>query len=686
MIGKIASFELKYQLKNPVFWVGVFIFFLLGFGLTASENVQIGTPGVTKENGAYPIMVLQAITTVFYLFILTAFVANAIVRDDSSGFAPMVRATPVTKGQMVFGRFIGSFAVAVLGFLAIPLGLFLGTLMPWVDPELVGPHNFKFYAWPFLIFVIPNLFFASALLFSVSTATRSLMWSYVVVILLVMFYLGFQNIFAGDPEQEALFAQFDPFGVGALTLETRYWTGAEFNSRLIDLEGILLSNRILVLLGGVIFLAIAYWRYSNSERAPSKRKLRKIEKRSIKDAKLAAVPPTLGGEAISAKSGEISRWAQFAARLGVEMQQMLRSPGLPILILVAIIFTAIDLFDSGAYGNDSYPTVASTIATVRDNFSIFILIIAAFYGGELVWRERDRKMNEIVGAAPVPGWIMTVPKILAIFLILLVVNLSAMVTGLLYQSVSGAPELGIGAYLSWFIFPAAIEAMLITTIAIFLQILSPNKYVGWGLILAWFLLNILLANLGFTSPLYTYAGSPNVPLSDLVDPAPFLWGNLIFKVYWGLFAIILLVIAHLLWPRGAELTLPQRVFRLKRSGLPRVPTAIAAVCALAMAGLGSYLYYNINVLNTYRNSDAQEARIAEYERRFLQYEELAQPAITDVTFDVDLYPEERRMMVDGRYLLRNDTDEVIETLHVRQTSEDAEYLSLDVAGATLAVV
>ena len=29
MIGKIASFELKYQLKNPVFWVGVFIFFLL---------------------------------------------------------------------------------------------------------------------------------------------------------------------------------------------------------------------------------------------------------------------------------------------------------------------------------------------------------------------------------------------------------------------------------------------------------------------------------------------------------------------------------------------------------------------------------------------------------------------------------------------------------------------------------
>ena len=49
MIGKIAAFELRYHLKSPTFWVGTFIFFLLGFGLTASDNVQIGTPGVTEN-------------------------------------------------------------------------------------------------------------------------------------------------------------------------------------------------------------------------------------------------------------------------------------------------------------------------------------------------------------------------------------------------------------------------------------------------------------------------------------------------------------------------------------------------------------------------------------------------------------------------------------------------------------
>ena len=43
MLAGIIGFEIRYQLKNPVFWVSAAIFFLLGFGLTASENVH-GVP------------------------------------------------------------------------------------------------------------------------------------------------------------------------------------------------------------------------------------------------------------------------------------------------------------------------------------------------------------------------------------------------------------------------------------------------------------------------------------------------------------------------------------------------------------------------------------------------------------------------------------------------------------------
>ena len=112
MLFGITGFEMRYQLRNPVFWVGVAIFFLMGFGITASENVRIGTPGAVHENAPYAIATAVGVLSLFYLFIVTAFVANAIIRDDASGFAPIVRATRVSKAQIVIGRFLGGLIVA----------------------------------------------------------------------------------------------------------------------------------------------------------------------------------------------------------------------------------------------------------------------------------------------------------------------------------------------------------------------------------------------------------------------------------------------------------------------------------------------------------------------------------------------------------------------------------------------
>ena len=36
------------------------------------------------------------------------------------------------------------------------------------------------------------------------------------------------------------------------------------------------------------------------------------------------------------------------------------------------------------------------------SFGVFIVVIIAFYSGELVWSERDVKLNQIYDATPVP--------------------------------------------------------------------------------------------------------------------------------------------------------------------------------------------------------------------------------------------------------------------------------------------
>src|SRR5438067_10076075 len=79
MLLRIARFELRYQLKNPVFWVAAAMFFLLTFGAVASEAVQTGAGGNIYRNASTSLTQLQIIFSLFFMFVTTAFVANVVV-------------------------------------------------------------------------------------------------------------------------------------------------------------------------------------------------------------------------------------------------------------------------------------------------------------------------------------------------------------------------------------------------------------------------------------------------------------------------------------------------------------------------------------------------------------------------------------------------------------------------------
>jgi len=678
----ITGFEIRYQLRNPVFWVAIAIFFLLGFGVTASENVRIGTPGAVHENAPFAIAVLTVAATLFYLFVITAFVANAIVRDESSGFAPIVRATPVSRAQIVLGRFFGGLAVAWLGYLSIPIGMWAGSVMPWVDSETIGPQLFSYYAWPFLIFAIPNIFFTSAILFALATKLRSMMAAYIGTIVLVIGYIIGTSAVGDKIEYRDAVARWNPMGENALGQVTRYWTQSEMNNRLVELTGTLLFNRIFAIALGIIFLAITVWTFSMTERAPSKWRLRRLARQQGSEADLSAIP-TSGGESIVARDLRPSRTAQFFSRVKIEVRQVMTSPGTPILVLLGVGLSAVLLwFAPSLYGTRDHSTVSATITMVRGGFGITILLIAAFYGGELVWRERDRNVSEIIDSTPVESWVITVPKILAIFVVLLAVNFAGMLTGLAYELTSGAHELGIGSYLLWFILPAAVDGLQLAILAVFVQVLMPNKYAGWAILFAWFVAGIFLSNTGYSDPLYTYGAGTGVPLSDFVGQGHFWFGSAVFQFYWLCFGAILIVIAHMLWPRGTDLSLRVRLRRMSRYA-SATSLSIIAVAALAMIATGAYGYYNIKVLNRYETSDEVEKYQAEYEKKYLKYENLPMPVVTHVTMDVQLYPKERKLITTGRYDLQNKTNVPIRDVHVRQGDRAAKYAELNIPGARL---
>ena len=683
MLLGITRFEIRYQLRNPVFWVAVAIFFLMGFGLTASANVSIGTPGGVHKNAANAIASATAVFSLFYVFVVTAFVANAIIRDDASGFAPIVRSTSVTARQILGGRFIGGLLIAWLGYLALPLGMFAGSVMPWVDPETVGPQVLSYYAWPFLIFALPNIFLLCAVLFALATLLRSMMAAYIGAIVLVMSYIVVTSLLIQKIEYRDTVARWEPLGTGAIQEATRYWTQSELNSRLIDLSGAVLFSRVWALVLALAFLGVTAWRFTMTERAPSRRRLRKLAKRERREAKLAAVAPQLGGGAVTARELRPSRATQFFSRLRIEVRQVLTSPGLIVLLLLSVTFTAVTLWLSQSqYGTSDHPTVSSTIEGVEGGSTLFLLMIVAFYGGELVWRERDRKFNELIDSTAVPSWVVTVPKILAIFLILLIVNCAAALTGVVHELTEGARTLGLGQLTTAFIIPVAIDALQIAVLAVFVQVLSPNKYVGWGILFVWFVAGIFLSNNGYGNPLYNYGRTPQVPMSDFVGTGSFWIGAAVFRLYWMCFAIVLAVLSHLLWPRGTDLALRARLRRLPgRTSVPAL--TILGIAVAAGVTTGAYAYYNIAQLNRYETSDQAEKFSADYERNYLKYEKVPQPSVTKVVLNVQLHPQQRMLVTEGSYALVNSSTAPIDQVHVRKGDRDLEWLRLEVAGARL---
>jgi hypothetical protein len=70
MLGRIAAFELRYQLRNPVFWVSGAFFFLMVFGSVTVDDIQIGGGGGgVHKNAPAAIAMTHLVMSIFFIFV-----------------------------------------------------------------------------------------------------------------------------------------------------------------------------------------------------------------------------------------------------------------------------------------------------------------------------------------------------------------------------------------------------------------------------------------------------------------------------------------------------------------------------------------------------------------------------------------------------------------------------------------
>ena len=674
MLAHVARFEARYVLRNPLLWLTAVATFALLFAGASIDGFDLGNEGGLLKNAAYATLRNYVMVSVFYMLVTTSFVANAVLRDDETGFGPIIRSTGVTRLEYVLGRFLGAFAVAALCILALPLAAVLGSMMPWAPAEQIGPFRPGAYVYGYFLVALPNLFIHGAVLFVLATVTRSMMAAYLGVVGFVAGFFVLQTGFLG----QIAVAIAEPFGGRALKDAVRYWTVAERNTILPELSGGFLYNRLVWVGIAVVCLAFACAVYRFADQGISRRERKRL--------KLVQASPADVGRGVAATAlpapehGARALRALLWMRTRFEVRQVLLSPAFVVMMAWGLFSSTYILITRDTAGRPTYPTTMSLIPHITDAFAVILLVMVILYASELVWRERDRKIHEIVDATPLPNWAYVVPKTLAMAVVLVAVVLTNAAAAVVFQLSSGYTNVELGKYALWYALPVSWDVTLLAALAVFVQALSPHKAVGWAVMVAFIIWQQL--NEAIDHNLLNFGSSPGMPLSDMNGAGSFWRGAWTVRVYWGAFAVLLLVGAHLLWRRGTDVRLEPRLASAKRR-LRGGAGLVAAAALLVCAASGAYAYYNINVVNGYRTPLAGLARQADLERKYWRYIDLPQPTVSAMSVAIDLYPEERRAMTRGRYVLRNLTAQPIGEVHVRLVYDDLELVSSRIDAARL---
>ena len=672
MLLNILRFEIKSGLKKLSFWVYCLIFFSIAFLIVnILGGAIVGASAVmdnTKWNAPLAIAGFQTFFTIFGTIICSALFGNAAYRDFETNMHPLFFTKPIKPSSYYIGRFGGAFVLNIMVQMTASIGLFMGFLMPYLDQEGIGTFRFDAYLQPFLVFVIPNLFFIGSIIFALAILTRRMLPTYLGAIVLFFGYIIAGSLLS-DIDTRWLAALLDPFGDNAVSDATRYWTPAEKNTLLLPVDNWLLLNRIIWISMGMLFLFIGTKRFDFAHVA-GKTKKKKGQDTTVK------IPENTSAVLYKPIFDRSTLLSQFKAKVILEVRRAFLDP-----YFKGILFTAICFLIMNEWAGDSVngikilPVTYRMLGSLTGSFDLFMLILIIFYSGQIIWKERELKADSIMDAHPVPNWIPMLSKLIALILIPGIMLFVLMLVGLCIQTWHGFYDYDIHLYFKRLFLLDWTGFILLCVLAFTVQTIVNNKYLGHFIIILYFLFGMFKGMLGFNHTLYFYGSGSGAMYSDMNGFSPYVSKVLWYKFYWGACAVLLAFLSNLFWKRGLVGDIRSRIQQAKIRVSPSIGYGIL-IFSILFLGSGGYIFYNTNILNDFYPPKHWEKQSADFEKAFKKYEGRPQPKITSVNCSVDLFPEEARLEFSGTYILKNKHDVTIDTIYtcLLYTSDAATIL------------
>lgn len=661
----IALFEARQRLKLASTWIYFFSFLALAMLWVAAaggafKDLTISFGGRVLVNGPRQVALSSSLLGCFGIVVAAAMMGRSVQQDFEYETHHFFFSAPIPKYAYVFGRFLGALATMGVVYSSIVLGNLLGALLPAVDPTRIGAFQAMAYLAPYFLTLLPNLFIFGAIFYVLAALTRRMLPVYVAGVVMMIGYLVAPSL-ARDLDYKTLAALIDPFGTTALIRLTEYWPIAERNTRQVGLEGVYLANRLIWGAFSLVVLLLGYWRFSFVSSPAARRAAARGEGESA-----AVVAPPVAGtrETPDFVARRLSLLLLKSSWL--DLRESVKNVYFAVIALAAVLVLVLSSFDMGAvFGTRTYPVTYMVLELIRDVFALFLLVVTAFYAGEMVWREREARMSLMLDALPVPSWLPLAAKTLALVGLQALLLLVAMLCGMLIQLFHGYVALEPGLYLFTLFGVLLPKYALVAALAIAVQAILNHKYLGYFVLVLYYVANITLNSLGLDHPMLLYGALPDVTYSAMNGFGHSLPLQRALLVYWGGAALVLLAAALVLWPRGVADNFRDRL-QLARQRLSPGVLGAFGLGALLFTGSGLLLWYNLEVVGAYQSAWTKDRLRAEYELRYRRYAKVAQPRISDVDLQVDILPATRTLKVKGAYQLENRSGAPIRELFLSQ--------------------
>jgi len=677
MFSTIFRFEVRYWLRNPSVYIYLVTVFMLAVGSMAAAAGVFGSSSVNDlriANSPMSIYSFQSFLGKLILFIIPAIIGNSIYRDFKSRTYHLLYSYPFKKTDFLFGKFLSSLAVVWLVSLVSVMGLVVGTQLPWVNGGSIIPFAWQPYFHVLFYYLLPNTLLLSTIVFAVVTVTRNIYAGFITVVII---FIGREIVTRISGSEIFITALLDPLGDTATLLETQSWSLIEQSRNAIPLTSSIIYNRILWLLIGSGAFSFTYSFFRFGQQATSFFKVRS-GKRNDKDnfgQLLTITLPTV--------SYRYGWWQQLIVswRLShIEFRSIIRSGSFISILLAGLLLVVILLFQMNApYETRILPVTWVMLAFPIFFYSLLVNFMTFLYAGILTHRKRISRINELVDSTAVETWALALSKWLALVKMQIVLLMVVMLAGISVQAYSGYYHFEISHYLVDLLGIHLIGFMIWAFAALLIQAVFNNSYVGLFFLLIGFFAVAELQSFGISSLLLRFNQNPDsgffIYYSDFIGHGHALIPYFVYKSYWFVFGCLLFIAAVILWPRGIQYSLSERLKLafMNWNGSLRYASLAVVVIFIFMAFLISKQEGQDHAPSVKQQKHLQALADKKYKR----YVGFKQPRVVDVDVTMNIFPITNSFQSNGTYRLINKTNQFIDTLLIQYAKDIKTVYSFD---------